>query len=119
MPAGREGQARRKEAIRPSPLPGRALRGGEVQVIDRRDGTLDVFGDRFVEVAPRLFENTKTEERLAFGHDGGGRIRYLFTEDLFLGNDTWERIPWYVLRTRTSSRRHHGASLRWAARIIR
>lgn len=74
-----------------------ALRGSqELRVRDLGNGTLSVWGLRFVEVAPQLYQEEEGTERIAFRRDPQGRGTHLFTEEMFLGNEAWERLPEYA-----------------------
>jgi CubicO group peptidase (beta-lactamase class C family) len=72
-----------------------ALREGDFLVRDLGGGALGIWGLRFVEVAPWLFQDAEGEERVAFRRDAQGRVTHLVTEELFVGNQTWESLPWY------------------------
>ena len=65
-----------------------ALRERGFVVRDLGGGALGIWGLRFVEVEPWLFQDAEGEERVAF-RDGR-----MVTEELFVGNQVWERVPW-------------------------
>lgn len=65
-----------------------ALRGRGFVVRDLGGGALGIWGLRFVEVEPWLFQDAEGEERVAF-RDGR-----MVTEELFVGNQVWERVSW-------------------------
>lgn len=65
-----------------------ALRERGFVVRDLGGGSLGIWGLRFVEVEPWLFQDAEGEERVAFRN---GRM---VTEELFVGNQVWERVPW-------------------------
>jgi len=69
-----------------------ALRNPPLVVRALADGSLSVFGDRFVEVGPRLYRNAGTET-LSFVTDSAGRLRAV-TVFPFQGSQTWLRIGW-------------------------
>jgi len=62
-----------------------------VRVLD--DGALEVFGERFVEVAPRLYRSSGSET-IAFVADSDGGIRTAVTVFPFQGIQTWQRVGW-------------------------
>lgn len=72
------------------------IRNSPLQVEARADGTLRVFDDTFVEVAPGLFRNAGSET-LAFLEDRDGNVRGVVTTYPFQGNEVMERIG--VLKT--------------------
>jgi CubicO group peptidase (beta-lactamase class C family) len=73
------------------------IRNAPLTVKDNRDGTLSVFGEKFVEIGPRLFRN-RGSETLAFVEDGTGRPVQVVTTYPFQGNDVYERVPWWSTR---------------------
>lgn len=72
-----------------------ALRGGDLEVGVDDDGSLSIFGLRFVETSPLHFREGKRDTPAAFVEDPGGRVRFMLTSDPFYGIETWERVPWY------------------------
>jgi CubicO group peptidase (beta-lactamase class C family) len=70
-----------------------ALRNPPLRVRALDDGSLDVFGDRFVEVAPRLYRSSGSET-IAFVADSAGGIRAAVTVFPFQGIQTWQRVGW-------------------------
>lgn len=70
-----------------------ALRDRDFLVRDLGDGALGIWGIRFVEIGPGLFRSVDTEEKVACREGPDGRI-LLVTEELFVGNQTWEQLPW-------------------------
>jgi hypothetical protein len=54
-----------------------------------------VFGQRYVEVAPRLYRKEKGDLQLAFVEDREGRVTHMLTTDVFFGVETWDRLPWH------------------------
>src|SRR5262249_18728224 len=73
-----------------------ALRRGDLVVTDLGGGDLWIWGERFVEVSPWLFQAAAGQERVAFRAGPAGPADLLITEELFSGNQTWERVPWYA-----------------------
>jgi CubicO group peptidase (beta-lactamase class C family) len=73
-----------------------ALRRGDLVVTDLGGGALWIWGERFVEVAPWLFQAVAGQERVAFQAGPSGPAGLLITEELFAGPQTWERVPWYA-----------------------
>lgn len=65
-----------------------ALRERGFVVRNLGGGALGIWGLRFVEVEPWLFQDAEGEERVAF-RDGR-----MVTEELFVGNQVWERVTW-------------------------
>ena len=63
----------------------------QVRVTDR--GTLSVFGEEFVETAPRFFQETKGWETLAFTQDANGSVSGVVTTYPFPGIQMWKRVP--------------------------
>lgn len=106
IPGGRERARRSAGSWRLAALPvenlekAAALRQRDFVVTDLGDGALGIWGQRFVEVSPWLFQDARGQERVAFVAEGTGPARLLVTEELFVGNQTWERVPWYASGTR-------------------
>jgi hypothetical protein len=71
-----------------------ALRDRDLIVRDLGGGSLGIWGGPFVEVEPWLFQSPETGERVAFRPSQDDGIRYMATEDLFIGNQTWEKLPY-------------------------
>jgi CubicO group peptidase (beta-lactamase class C family) len=70
-----------------------ALRNPPLRVRALDDGSLVVFGDRFVEVAPRLYRSSGSET-IAFVADSDGSVRKAVTVFPFQGIQTWQRVTW-------------------------
>jgi hypothetical protein len=65
-----------------------------LQVTVTDDGMLEVGGDRFVEVEPRLFVNVENpDDRIAFRVDENDEPTHLLVGDR--PNQAWERVAWY------------------------
>jgi hypothetical protein len=76
-----------------------ALRQRDFAVTDLGDGALGIWNERFVEVAPWLYQDARGAERVAFRAGGAGPASLLVTEELFVGNQVWERVPRYAAGT--------------------
>ena len=70
-----------------------ALRRGDLLVRVGRDGTLRLFGGRFVEVSPYHWRSVRSDERVAF-RTVDGRMQLLSTDPVG-GNQAWERLRWW------------------------
>lgn len=70
-----------------------ALRDRDLIVRDLGNGTVGIWGGPFVEVEPGLFQSPETGEKVAFTTRNGS-VRYMVTEELFIGNQTWEKLPY-------------------------
>ena len=70
-----------------------ALRNPPLRVRVLDDGSLDVFGDRFVEVARRLYRNSGSET-IAFVEDTAGNNLTAVTVFPFQGIQAWQRVSW-------------------------
>ena len=71
-----------------------AIRNSPLEVKAAGDGTLSVFGETFVEVAPRLFRNAGSET-LAFLENEQGDVTGVATTYPFQGNDVYLKIPFW------------------------
>ena len=70
-----------------------ALRSAPLRVRVLEDGSLNVFGDRFVEVARRLYRNSGSET-IAFVEDSAGHNLTAVTVFPFQGVQEWQRVSW-------------------------
>ena len=70
-----------------------ALRSAPLRVRVLDDGSLNVFGDRFVEVAPRLYRSSGSET-IAFVADTAGNTSTAVTVYPFQGIQEWQRVSW-------------------------
>ena len=80
------------EAVRSLEKAG-GLRNTPLKVRALDDGSLDVFGDRFGEVAPRLYRNSGSET-IAFVEDSAGNNLTAVTVFPFPGIQAWQRVSW-------------------------
>ena len=71
------------------------LRRGHLRVGAHPDGSIYVFGTRFVEAGPGLYRAAEGDEAVAFRMDAAGRPAWLLTSDPIGGNRAWERVAWY------------------------
>jgi hypothetical protein len=82
-------------------LPGSPLFAPEIRVKKNRDGTLALKTNRWIEVKPMLFQSTSGSpvifkgvkfDRIAFGENTDGRVRYLF-----IGKHAFQQLAWFDL----------------------
>lgn len=80
-------------------LPGSPLFAPEIRVNKNRDGTLALKTNRWIEVKPMLFQSTSGSpaifkgvkfDRIAFGENTDGRVRYLF-----IGKHAFQQLAWF------------------------
>jgi CubicO group peptidase (beta-lactamase class C family) len=72
-----------------------ALRRGELRVRAGEGGSIVLFGQTYVEVAPGVYQDAWSGEAVGFREDARGVVRWMLTSDPFGGNRAWERIAWY------------------------
>ncbi|HEX6369767.1 MAG TPA: serine hydrolase domain-containing protein [Longimicrobium sp.] len=70
------------------------LRRGALRVRTCPGGCVLLFGERYVEIAPGVYQASEGGEVVGFSEDGRGRT-WMLTSDPFGGNRAWERIAWY------------------------
>lgn len=72
-----------------------SIRRGDLRVAARPDGSLTLFGMRFVEVEPGRYRQADGGETVAFLAGPGGTARWLLTGDPIGGSQAWGRIAWW------------------------
>lgn len=72
-----------------------SLRRGDLSVRRGPDGSLWIFGQRFVEAGPGFYRAAEGGEAVAFVDGPGDRPRWLLTADPIGGSQAWERIGWW------------------------
>lgn len=72
-----------------------SIRRGDLRVAARPDGSLMLFGQRFVEVEPGLYRAADGDETVAFLDGPSGGARWLLTGDPIGGAQAWGRIGWW------------------------
>lgn len=71
------------------------LRRGALRVRTGPGGTIVMFGEPYVEIAPGVYQSEASGEVVGFAEDARGEARWMLTSDPFGGNRAWERIAWY------------------------
>jgi CubicO group peptidase (beta-lactamase class C family) len=72
-----------------------SIRRGDLRVGSRPDGSIMVFGMRFVETEPGRYQQAGGDETVAFLHDASGGVRWLLTGDPIGGGQAWGRLAWW------------------------
>jgi CubicO group peptidase (beta-lactamase class C family) len=72
-----------------------ALRRGELRVRPGPGGSMVMFGEPYVEIAPGVYQADGSGEVIGFREDARGDVRWMLTSDPFGGNRAWERVAWY------------------------
>ncbi|HEU4881669.1 MAG TPA: serine hydrolase domain-containing protein [Longimicrobium sp.] len=71
-----------------------ALRRGELRIRPCPGGCILLFGQRYVEISPGVYQAGEGGEVVGFSEGRRGE-RWMLTSDPFGGNRAWERIAWY------------------------
>jgi CubicO group peptidase (beta-lactamase class C family) len=72
-----------------------SIRRGDLRVAAAPDGSITVFGLRFVEVEPGRYRQADGDETVAFLPGPPGEARWLLTGDPIGGNQAWGRLAWW------------------------
>jgi CubicO group peptidase (beta-lactamase class C family) len=70
------------------------LRRGGLGVRPCPGGCILLFGQRYVEIAPGVYQAERSGEVVGFTRDERGKL-WMLTSDPFGGNRAWERTTWY------------------------